>query len=320
MKQFSSFKGVALLTVLMLILIISLLATQLTKLFFDDIRLEKNIEFNSISNIFQQTLEVYFRNEFAQTLTENNASINKSTLSSINQTTFEFEEFSASLTVKDLSNCFNINALFSQQEDSLIVNPRAITLFKLLLAALEVDPAEIETITDQLLDWVDTDNLPRAYGLENYYYTGPLSSLKRFSSKRLFFHASELRQLPALQAVYENIKDSVCVLPHTTKLLLNINTLEAENAIFFSAFFMRPDLEEAEAIIASIPQDGYQNLQEFISTENLSLNTEVSNFLSTKSHAISIHSRLDAGFTLALYTTLMRIDEASVPLLDSYKD
>jgi general secretion pathway protein K len=319
MKQFSNSRGVALLTVLLLILIMSLLATQLTQVLFKDIRNSKNVEFNSLSNLYIDFLQSHFQDVFGESITQNKSNLNKSTVLAINNYGIEFQGLQANFEVKDLSNCFNINALFLERDGAILINQKTLMFFKELLEAIEFDKAQVDTITDSIIDWVDEDNLPRAYGSENYYYTGPTQASPRFTSKRLFYNTSELRQLPALRNLYDSMQESVCIIPYSNNFSLNLNTLNANNAELFSIFLKTPDVETAESIISRIPLEGYENLQDFFNLESDLANTEFINYLTTKSHTLSLEIILDSGFTSATYVSLMSLNASRLSILDTFK-
>ena len=319
MKQFSNSSGVALLTVLLLILIMSLLATQLTQIFFKDIRNSKNVEFNSLSHIYIDFLQSHFQDVFGQSITQNKSNINKSTVLAINDYSIEFQGFQANFEVKDFSNCFNINSIFLERDGNLLINQKTLLFFKQLLKVMEFDSAQVETIADNLIDWVDEDNLPRAYGKENYYYTGPANKSPRFTPKRLFFNTSELRQLAGLSNVYERMQESVCVIPYSNNFSINLNTLDTANAELFSIFLKTPDVETAESIISRIPLEGYGSLQDFFNLESDLANTEFLNFLATNSHTLYLEITLDSGFTSATYVSLMNLNGNSISILDTFK-
>lgn len=319
MKQFSNSRGVALLTVLLLILIMSLLATQLTQVLFKDIRNSKNVEFNSLSNLYIDFLQSHFQDVFGESITQNKSNLNKSTVLAINNYGIEFQGLQANFEVKDLSNCFNINALFLERDGAILINQKTLMFFKELLEAIEFDKAQVDTITDSIIDWVDEDNLPRAYGSENYYYTGPTQASPRFTSKRLFYNTSELRQLPALSNLYDSMQESVCIIPYSNNFSLNLNTLNANNAELFSIFLKTPDVETAESIISRIPLEGYENPQDFFNLESDLANTEFINYLTTKSHTLSLEIILDSGFTSATYVSLMSLNASRMSILDTFK-
>lgn len=319
MKQFSNSRGVALLAVLLLILIMSLLATQLSQVLFKDLRNSKNVEFNSLSNIYIDFLQSHFQDVFGESITQIKSNLNKSTVSVINNYGIEFQGFQANFEIKDFSNCFNINSLFLERDGTLLINQKTLLFFKELLKVMEFNDTQIDTIADNIIDWVDEDNLPRAYGSENYYYTGPTHTSPRFTSKRLFYNTSELRQLPALSNLYERMQDSVCVIPYSNNFLVNLNTLNADNAELFSIFLKTLDIETAESIISRIPLDGYGSVQDFYNLESDLGNTEFINFLATKSHALSLEIILDSGFTSATYVSLMSLNGSSMSILDTFK-
>lgn len=319
MKQFSNSRGVALLTVLLLILIMSLLATQLTQIFFKDIRNSKNVEFNSVSQLYLDFLQSHFQDVFGLSITQNKSSINKSTVLTINNYRPDFQGFQANFAVKDLSNCFNINSLFLERDGSLLINQKTLLFFKQLLKVMEFDMTQVETIADTIIDWVDEDNLPRAYGSENYYYTGPANKSPRFTSKRLFYNTSELKQLSSFSNWYERMQQSVCVIPYSNNFSVNLNTLEADNAELFSIFLKIPDIEVAESIISRIPLEGYRSLQDFFNLESDLANAELINYLTTNSHALSLEIVLDSGFTSATYVSLMSLNGNPISILDTFK-
>lgn len=319
MKQFSNSRGVALLTVLLLILIMSALATQLSQVLFKDIRNSKNVEFNSLSNLYIDFLQSHFQDVFGESITQNKSNLNKSTVLAINNYGIEFQGLQANFEVKDLSNCFNINALFLEHDGALLINQKTLLFFKELLKVMEFDTAQVDTITDNIIDWVDEDNLPRAYGLENYYYTGPAHASPRFTSKRLFYNTNELRQLPALRNLYERLQESVCIIPYSNNFSLNLNTLNANNAELFSIFLKTPDVETAESIISRIPLEGYGSAQDFFNLESDLTNSEFINYLTTKSDTLSLEIILDSGFTSATYVSLMSLNASPMSILDTFK-
>ncbi len=49
----------------------------------------------------------------------------------------------------------------------------------------EVENNITEEAIDQIIDWIDKDSNPRAYGLEDYYYSGPLHNPREYSAMRL---------------------------------------------------------------------------------------------------------------------------------------
>ena len=52
-----------------------------------------------------------------------------------------------------------------------VENIKTITAFRKILFLNEIDNNIIEEVIDQTIDWIDQDANPRAFGLEDYYYS-----------------------------------------------------------------------------------------------------------------------------------------------------
>ena len=63
----------------------------------------------------------------------------------------------------------------------------------------EVDLNLTDEAIDQIIDWIDGESNPRAYGLEDYYYSGPLNNPKEYTGSRLFHALAEIKGLPAIR-------------------------------------------------------------------------------------------------------------------------
>ena len=50
-------------------------------------------------------------------------------------------------------------------------NEKNIEVFKRLMTINEIDLNIVDEAIDQIIDWIDKDSNPRAYGLEDYYYS-----------------------------------------------------------------------------------------------------------------------------------------------------
>jgi len=119
----------------------------------------------------------------------------------------------------------------------------------------------VEEMIDQVIDWIDLDSDPRAYGLEDYFYSGPLNNPKEYSGRRLFFSVDELKGIPAFRKVdWQIIKNNFCSIIGNSDLTLNLNTLNLDESFLLSSFFPNLALSEAEYIIDTIPEEGIENL------------------------------------------------------------
>ncbi|MDB0023724.1 type II secretion system protein GspK, partial [Gammaproteobacteria bacterium] len=174
---------------------------------------------------------------------------------------FETDEGVVIAKISDNSNCFNINALVVKNQKNYIENKKSIDAFRKFMRFHSIDNNLVEEMIDQVIDWIDLDSDPRAYGLEDYFYSGPLNNTKEYSGRRLFFSVDELKGIPAFRKVdWQIIKNNFCSIIGNSDLTLNLNTLNLDESFLLSSFFPNLALSEAEYIIDTIPEEGIENL------------------------------------------------------------
>jgi hypothetical protein len=146
-----------------------------------------------------------------------------------------------------------------------------------------------------MIDWIDIDNQPRQGGLEDYFYTGPLHTPQQYTSKRLFYDLSELKNLPAWRKFnWNDIDKNLCSIPISGNSKVNINTLNIEDSELLSSLLPNATVKDAEAIIANIPQEGFVDISQLVTefpgvdfTKSDASISFTSNLFSIKSEIIS---------------------------------
>ncbi len=132
---------------------------------------------------------------------------------------FELEEYENAfieMQLRDLSSCFNLNALSGSDAQ------QNYQRFKTLLRNLSLP----ENHADAWLDWVDPDEVVTGFGAEDSEYL--LAEIPYRSANRAAADVSELQLLPNMEAEQlALLLPHVCVLP-TTSLAINANTASAE--------------------------------------------------------------------------------------------
>ena len=162
---------------------------------------------------------------------------------------------------------FNLNSLFDQSENTYKIRLAQQGWLARYLRLKSVNEGEIQSFIDQLIDWVDQDNQPLNYGAENYFYIGPASQIKQFTPKRLLVDLSEIKNFPIMQALnFNEITSDLCVIPASTKQMLNVNSLVAEDALLIASFFNNENLEFVQSQILNLPQKGYDDVITFASS------------------------------------------------------
>lgn len=293
--------GVILITTLMIVMVMSIISMQISKNFFIALKREayldfKNLSYQMLLSSEAQAIETVKReiDSYRNKLTANNPLLTKNF-------TYDYDIFSLELKIIDGSNCFNLNSIFNISGKGYEVNePRREWLNRYLQLKL-LNPTDIESFFDQLIDWVDLDNQPLNFGAENYYYMGPMSQVNQFTPKRLLVDLSEIKNLPVMRNLnFLDIATHLCVIPGSTSQLININTLKPTDTILIASFFNEKNLEYVESQITSLPQEGYDEVNSFIAKFKGAANFPAQ-ILSINSKTFKLRTRLiDESFSAEL--------------------
>ena len=255
-------KGVVLISVLLILLLLSSVAVLIGNNYFVSFKRAQYQEFQNVSlNIFRNTESLALRKIDNELGFNTKVHANNNALF-MNNFIFELDQGVVTGKISDASNCFNINALVKKIKNDFIPNEKNIEVFKRLLNFNEVDLNLVDEAIDQIIDWIDSDSNPRAYGLEDYYYSGPLNNPKEFTASRLFYSISELKSLPAIKNIgWEYFDNNFCAFPDNS-LNININTLKANDDKLFASMFKNMSYTDAQYIIDNIPDEGFRNISD----------------------------------------------------------
>ena len=256
----SKTKGVVLISILLVVLLLSAVAVTFGNKYLLSLKRSQYIDFQSLSlNSFRNIESLSYRiidDEYrfnSKKLSKNNPIIN-------NQIYFNFDNTEIIGNISDASNCFNINSMVLSKDGNYFENTQTTNAFRRLMNSYDIEDNLIEEIIDQIIDWIDRDSNPRAYGLEDYYYSGPLHNPREYSGMRLFISIDELKSIPAIKNVeWQIFKNHFCTLPSNTSLSFNINTLTKKDNYLLSSIYPNIDIADAEYIIDNIPMEGFEN-------------------------------------------------------------
>ncbi|MGL5007305.1 MAG: type II secretion system minor pseudopilin GspK [Plesiomonas sp.] len=263
--------GMALIVVLMLLAILTVLASQLT------VRLQQQIRRAENQQLYTQAYWYAMSSE-ALAISVLNASLSDEKRVHLGQPwavgkqRFPLDQGSITTELVDMQSCFNLNAFAGlKHPEGSIERP---LLAKQLLALLssisindkQLDNYQAEVITDSVWEFVDTNStVDTQYGVEDSHYLGlPVPYL---APNTLLADISELRAVNGVDAtIYQAIVPYVCALPEK-KLEININTLTEDRALLLQALFTpHLSLEQAKRAIGDRPRDGWIDVQAFLNS------------------------------------------------------
>ena len=255
-------KGVVLISVLLTVLLLSSIAVVIGNNYFVSFKRAQYLEFQTVSlNIFS-SIESLALKKIDNELRFNSKFHAKNNALFTNDFIFETQKGLVSGKIIDSSNCFNINSLVIKNKNTYKPNKENIAIFERLLSLSEIENNLIDEAIDQIIDWIDADDNPRAFGLEDYYYSGPLNNPKEYTSARMFYSIQEIKSLPAIRDIGWQVFEKYFCALSDNDLSININTITGNKSLLLSSLFENLPYSDAEYVIDNIPEDGIKNLNE----------------------------------------------------------
>ena len=176
----------------------------------------------------------------------------------------------ASLTLSDAGNCFNINSLVADSTVAAsIQRPLARQQFVALMAALGIDANQAERVAAGASDWIDADQSVSQLGAEDAAYSGASPGYR--TPDKPMADASELTGVAGVTPqLWRKLEPWVCALPSSDLSPINVNTLLPEQAPLLQMLLpARLSPAQARAHLAARPADGYGSINRFWSGPTL---------------------------------------------------
>ena len=300
-------KGVVLISILLIVLLLSAVAITFGNKYLVSLKRAQYIEFQSLSLNAFRNVEAMSLNKIDKFSRFNSSNLTKENPLLTDEIYFEINGATIVGSINDASNCFNINSLVRAGKEDYQENKKSMNAFRELMYLAEVENNVAEEIIDQIIDWIDKNSNPRAYGLEDYYYSGPLHNPREFSGGRLLIDIEELKSIPSVRLVdWDIFKEFFCAYPFATNLKLNINTLDKNNILLLTAFFPKIDIKDSEYIIENIPLNGFQDINTFLQAfEDIDLSSPNGEVIFT-SDIFNIETVIDyEGYSASSKSTLI---------------
>ncbi|MDO6447437.1 type II secretion system minor pseudopilin GspK [Colwellia sp. 1_MG-2023] len=259
-------KGVALITVMLVVALAAIIATQMLARLQLQVQRTTNINFNQQAYWYAMGAEAFAKRVLFTAFNEEKDVTHLGQMWAQGKTTYPVDYGEISGEITDLQACFNLNALRSQpSERGQNKKAPARLAFEELLIALnidEVDEFSAEYMADALTDWLDSDSsIVSAGGAEDNDYAA--KAFPYFPANNYLASVNELRviehfSLPVIQA----LKDYVCVIPNNNLYQVNINTLSQESPEILQAI-LSMSREDAEQALSAREEDGFKDLNAF---------------------------------------------------------
>ncbi len=274
MKHLSAVKGVALISVMLIVALSSILATQMTARLILQMQRADNISSNQQAYWYAMSAEAFAKRILVTSFEKDDKVTHLEQAWAQGENTYpvEFGEITGEIT--DLQACFNLNALRienNQTEPDPSKKSLARKAFEELLIVLnleDVSSFEADYMSDALTDWLDENSaIASAGGAEDNDY-----SAKEFAYLPANNYLASLKELRIIEhfsiKTINAIKEYVCVLPNTNLHQININTLNTEHVEILMALLNIPR-DVAEQVLSAREGEGFATRDEFFKLREL---------------------------------------------------
>lgn len=263
-------RGVALITVMLVLAIVVLLATQMSGRLIMQLQRTENIQLNQQAFWYAMGAEALAKRVLSEEQKSNPDVTHLSQMWAQGSNRYPVDNGEIAGEIHDLHACLNLNALRINPANNNSGGPvkklPARETLERLVTNLEVEGVsefEAEYMADALTDWLDRDDsIVSAGGAEDNDYGAkefPYNAANHFMASLQELRVVEHFSVPVIQA----LKPYVCVIPATSLHKININTIADENGKLLAALL---DVSEDQAsdILAARGEKGFETVNDFL--------------------------------------------------------
>lgn len=301
-------EGMALLTVLLLVAVMSVVAVAV----LDDVRFSArraaNAETQAQAQWYASGAEALARRQVGRLLAAGPARTPLEPEWNGRRLGFPIEGGSISAVVTDGQACFNLNSLVEGYGEDLLARPLGTAQFLALGRAVGAPDSRMRAVADALTDWLDADGVSRPLGAEDGAYAGLATPYR--TGGVMLAEVSELRAIKGVDDdLYRRLRRYVCALPTSRLSPLNVNTLTPEQA---PLLMMLTDnalgADAARGVIARRPRNGWPDAAAFWSQPALAtveVPDEVRDQVTVLTRYFNLRIDIDHGGGRAVRTALL---------------
>tara|TARA_B100000809_G_scaffold248391_1_gene278435 strand:- start:54 stop:1160 length:1107 start_codon:yes stop_codon:yes gene_type:complete len=297
-------RGVALITVMLIVALVSIIAAQMTTRLQTQMQRSTNIIFNQQAYWYALGAEVFSKRVLIKAFKDEPkvTHLEQIWAGEGNNYPVDFGEISGEIS--DLQSCLNLNALHpkaktkdevadsgsgntsntlkSKSKTDSAATPKsksgsdkqlpAATVLEGLIIHLNIEGIgnfEAEAMVNALTDWLDNnDMITGSAGAEDNDYAA--REFPYLAANSYLGSVNELRLIEHFTPeVILALTPYVCVLPQNAQHLININTLDAEKPELLQAL-LDLSLEDAQEVLSARDSSGYENVEDFYKLPELS--------------------------------------------------
>lgn len=260
-------RGVALITVMLIVALAAIIATQMLARLQFQVQRTTNISFNQQAYWYAIGAESFAKRVLITSFEGEQETTHLGQMWAQGKTTFPVDFGQISGEIIDMQACLNLNAVRNEEQnpnDRTNKTPARQALEELIIALnIEgVGEFEAEYMADALNDWLDDDSaIVSAGGAEDNDYAS-----KEFPYLPANYFLASVNELRVIEhftvPVIEALKKHVCVIPNSNIHQINVNTLTTDNPELLQAL-LAISRNDAEQILAARESEGFDNIEQF---------------------------------------------------------
>ncbi|HLM52565.1 MAG TPA: type II secretion system minor pseudopilin GspK [Pseudoxanthomonas sp.] len=168
-----------------------------------------------------------------------------------------------SARLRDGTACFNLNSVVQGAGEQWQRYGIGVGQYLALMQALEFSPRQAETLADALVDWIDSDQQAGTGGGEDGHYLARPEASR--TAGALLAEVSELAAIHGYDAAsIARLRPHVCALPNAALSPVNLNTLQPDDAVILRMLTGNAlGLAEARRVLAARPAAGWHDVLAF---------------------------------------------------------
>ena len=271
-----SARGVALITVMLIVALIAILATQMTARLQLQMQRTTNIASNQQAYWYAMGAEAFAKRVLVQSFADNAEVTHLGQIWAQGESTFPVDLGEITGEITDLNSCFNLNALRDDDDDSnnignITTKSPARAAFEELLIVMNIEGVgsfEAQYMADALTDWLDANSsISSSGGAEDNDYAA--KAFPYLAANNYLASIGELRVVEHFTVkVINKLKDYACVLPNTNLNKINVNTIALDKPEILVAMLGISQNEATQALTAR-GEEGFKSVDEFFNLSEL---------------------------------------------------
>jgi general secretion pathway protein K len=269
-------KGVALITVMLIVALCAVLASQMTGRLILQLQRTTNLVFNQQAYWYAMGAEAFAKRVLHSSFKKDKKITHLGQQWAAGKTSYPVDFGDITGEITDLQSCLNLNALrpaTSKKKASSGASSASLAqnAFKELVMALNIEGVsqfDAEYMTDALTDWLDEDSsIVSAGGAEDNDYAA--KEFPYLPANNYIASINELRVVEHFTpAIIGALKGYICVIPNSNLHQINVNTLDSKKPELLQAL-LGLSHNDAQQVLSNRDEKGFKDNNEFFSLAEL---------------------------------------------------